>query len=332
MRTTKYEMAKDALVGDLNPVVATTHRVRDTIFTIESLQNSAASVNERDHKPPLIAEHDQLCPPFGQAISARVVPLADGFHALVAEYDMFPPPAATELPNGEIGFLQQSEKHSYPFASAELHHPTSFCVSVDPTGLGGVECTEEFFESLRNESEIDFETQPHERRSQLPDPQVIFTLGIKASAIWLGVRMAVAASRAIEPELEAFFRVLIRAVKEMAANAIPKTRPVTYVLQVHGNPNLEFVARTRDSHLVISAIADRDCSAVREKVNQLQKHLDAEFIQFLLDNDGNWRFNYLLTKDGKVFGTKESFDRRAVVIEEMHREKVKKRRSPRKRR
>ena len=309
---------------EVDTVMATTHVVRDTVLSLESLHNAAASVNERDRKPPMLAEHDHLCPPMGQTIACRVVPIEGGHHALVGEYDLFPPPCEIDLPFGDVGYEQQSKTHSFPFATGEFHHPENFCVGIDPTSLGGIQETNNIFKELQTHGDTEFETQPIERRSLLPDPEIIFTLGLKASAAWFGLRVAKAAADTLEPELKHFFQVLIVAIKRMATNAIPKIRPVTYVLQVHGKPNLEFVARTRDAHAVITAMADRDLSELRPQIDTLREQFKAEMIQFKMHDDGKWCFNYLLTMDGKVIGTKESFDHRAVVLKQMDRKRKRK--------
>ncbi len=293
------------------------------ILTIEALHSSAASINDRERKPGMSADHDQLCPPLGQVVACRVVPIEDGHHALVADYDIFPDATQITLPSGEDGWEQESEKHRFPFTAAEFDHPSSsFCVSTDRTGVGGYPEVQAFFEELHAETDADFETQLSERRSLLPDPQIVFTLGIKASAAWLGLRMAKAAADALEPELKAFFKIVIAATKKMAMKAIPVNRPVTYVFQIHGTPNLELVARSRNADLVISAITGAKYADLKPQIDELRQRFQAEFVQFKMDDDGKWNFNFLLTNEGKVIGTKESFDRRAIVLKEMERQRI----------
>jgi hypothetical protein len=125
------------------------------------------------------------------------------------------------------------------------------------------------------------------------------------------------AAEVIEPEVKNFLQVMIAAVKRMALLAVPKYRPVTYVLQVHGNPNLEFVARSRDADAVIKAFAERDAPNLRGHVDSLNKQFQPEMIQFRLLENGNWAFSYLVTKNGKVIGSRMALDHRAVVLQDM---------------
>jgi hypothetical protein len=309
-------------VGNTRRIITTTHQVRETIMSLAALQGMAEFINDRDRKVIIGLQHDRLCPPLGQTISACVVPLRDGHFGLEVDSDIFPEPSELFLPSGEIGFQQHSEKQSFPLTAGEFDHPANFSVSVDPTGLGGFKNTEEFFEDLRKiNPEISFDAHTPDRRSQLPDAEAVFTLGLQASALWFGVRFAKAAADAIEPELKKIFQIIIAAIKHTAVEAIPKFRPVTYVLQVHGDPNLEFVAKSRDANAVIAALAERDVGHLRPKVESLRDAFKAEMIQFRLGEDGNWAFNYLLTKDGKVIGTKIAFDYRSTVFQEMESER-----------
>ncbi|NQT17131.1 MAG: hypothetical protein HQ582_30540 [Planctomycetes bacterium] len=301
-------------------IIATTRVVHQMVLTVESLHDNAATLNSSSRKPVITAEHDKLCPPMGQIISGKVVPLEDGHFGLAAEFDTFAAPTTVALPSGDIGFQQESTTNHFPFATAQFHTPDTFCVGIDPTGLGGAQEAHDFFADLHAAHSTEFGTQPIGRRSLLPDPLVVFTLGTQVSAAWLGVRIAKAAADAIEPELKKFFAAMIDTIKRMVVNAIPANRPVTYVLEVHGTPNLEFVARTRDAHAVISAMADSDLTELRPQIDALRDKFGAEFIQFRMQDDATWHFNYLLTEDGKVIGTKESFDYRAVVLKEMERE------------
>jgi hypothetical protein len=159
--------------------------------------------------------------------------------------------------------------------------------------------------------------KPVGRRSQIPDPVLIFTLGLQASAVWLGLRIAKAAADAIEPELKDFFDVMIAATKRIARSVVPKTRPVTYVLQVHGTPNLEFIARTHDPDKAIKAFTGADFADPMERASELAKSLGAEFVQYVLDDDGEWRFHFLLTPTGQVIGTRCAFDHRAKLLTAM---------------
>jgi len=128
--------------------------------------------------------------------------------------------------------------------------------------------------------------------------------------------MSKAAADAIEPQLKRFFDVVIETVSKTAKNAIPLLRPITYIVKVNGDINIDFVVQSRDPNVVIRAFAG-DFTEISKQVDELRNRFDAEMVQFLLDEKEQWRFNYLLTRDGKVIGSKMSYDRQAVLLGEM---------------
>jgi len=294
---------------------ASTRRVQDTILTVEGLRSMAALINERDRKPAMSVEHDRLLPPMGQVIAGHVAPIEDGHHVCYVEYDVFPPAASVMLFDGQEIFQQQSESHQHPFATAEFPHADNLCIGIDPVALGGNIQTEAFFEELRKMAPL--EARPAMRRSVLPDPEVLFTFGTNISAAWIGWRLSKMAIDAVEPEVKKLFEAIIATVKRTAVEAVPKNRPITYVLQVRGKPNLEFIARTRDAHRVITALTTSNLVELQPRIESLRKQFKAEMIQFVLQEDGRWAYNYLLTSDGKVIGVRRAFDERAVVLKKM---------------
>lgn len=299
-------------------VIATTHLVDQMILTVESLHDNAKLLNTHARKPAILIEHDALCPPIGQVVGGRVIAIDGGHHALVASNDFFPDPTSITLPTGDLGWEQKSSINNHPFWHGNFHHPDVFSVSIDPQNLGGISGYELLVTELKASTDIEFEASPVARRSVLPDPQIIFTLGVGASALWLGALLGKAAGQAaakvIEKELQAFFDVMVTAVKKAASEAMPINRPVTYVLQCHGNPNLEFVGRSRNADVVIRAFSESGLQEEKKLADDLRDSMNAEFVQFEMRDDGTWKLNYCLTKDGKVIGTRRAFSRRAIAL------------------
>lgn len=299
-------------------IVATTHLVNQMVLTVESLQENAKRLNTTKRKPAILIEHDPLCPPVGQMISGRVIKIDGGHHALVAGDDIFPDPVPLTLPNGDSALIQSSRENSFPFWHGQFHHPQSYCVCIDPQNLGGIDGFSRFVEELESIAGAPIEAQPSCRRSWLPDPLVVFTLSASASAaIWIGARLGKAAGEVLEKEAKSFLEVIVAAVKKAAALANPINRPIDYVLEIHGEPNVELVARTRNADLVISAMMKSPLERVKERADELRAWLNAEFVQFEMRDDGSWKFNYLLTADGKVIGSRRAFSRRAIKLKAM---------------
>lgn len=300
-----------------NAIIATTHMVRNTVLTVESLESAAKQISESKRKVVVLAEHDHTCPPLGMTVSGRVVEIEDGYHGLEVISALYGNPVCVDLPNGHSGFLQELPEYPHPLTSSDFGDSQLPEIQIDPSNFGGFEDASVFLGEIRKIApELEYETGVMERRSLIPDPEVVFRLGLSLSAIWFVARVSKAAADAVEPRLKGFFDVIMETILKTAKTAIPILRPITYIVKVNGDPNVDFVVRSRDPNVVIRAFAG-DFSEISKQVVALRIRFGAEMIQFLLDEKGQWKFNYLLTRDGKVIGSKMSYDRQAVLLREM---------------
>ena len=246
-----------------------------------------------------------------------MVDIGDGHHGLEVISAFYGPPVSVDLPNGDYGLLQALSEYPHPLTSSDFGDSNLPEIQIDPSNFGGFEDASAFLEEIRTIApEQEYKTGMMERRSLIPDPEVIFRLGLSLSATWFVARISKAAADAIEPRLKKFFDVVVETVWKTAKSAIPLHRPITYIVKVNGETNVDFVVQSRDPNLVIRAFAG-DFSEVAKQVTALRIRFCAEMIQFLLDEKGQWNFNYLLTRDGKVIGSKMSYDRQAVLLREM---------------
>lgn len=294
--------------------IATTHRVRDTVITKEALDDLAERITSDKRKVAVLVEHDSTCPPCGMAVSAKVVPLEDGHYALDTTSVLYGPPTLVLLPDGTNGFLQRLPTFPFPLSVGDFGTSVSPEIKIDPTSLGGIAEAREFSRALEAIApEVGYSVSDFERRSAIPDPQMIIDFGAALSGLWLTAKLGNAAAKALEPRVKQFLDVAFEAMYRMAVHANPKTRPITYIFYAHGTPRVSFVVRTRDPHIAIRAMSS-DFSDVSKQVASLHGRFNAELIQLMLDDDGEWKFSYLVTSDGTVVGSKDSFDRRAVHI------------------
>ena len=66
---------------------------------------------------------------------------------------------------------------------------------------------------------------------------------------------------------------------------------------------------------MLNALNSHQLSKVGKKITDLSKHINIAKVQFVLSNKGKWKFNYLLTDNGEVIGTKTVFKKRDKIIE-----------------
>ena len=62
--------------------------------------------------------------------------------------------------------------------------------------------------------------------------------------------------------------------------------------------------------IIGESLAKEKLEPLFAKAEELLTTLRAERVQFILSMDGRWNLNYLLTKDGKVIGTVQNFQKR----------------------
>lgn len=297
--------------------IATTHMVRNTIISLEGLEDVARQINERERKPVMLAEHDHTCPPLGVIIRASVIPIDDGHHALEAVSVLYGEPAEIELPGGDKGLVQWIPEQPYPLTTADFGDSDTAEIQIDPVNFGGYERAQTAINDLSQiDPEAGYAVGTFERRSLIPDPEVIFRLGVALSATWFATRAGKAAADALEPRLKRFIDAICNAVILTARNALPMTRPITYLVKVNGTPNVDLVVRSRDPNTVIKAFTG-DFADIARDVAVLRKRFDAEMVQYILNEKGEWEFNFLLTADGKAIGSRVAFDRRTVLLNQM---------------
>ncbi len=298
-------------------IIATTQMVRNSVLTLESLQEAAKQITDSKRKVVVLVNHNHTCPPLGMTISGRVVELEGGHHGLETVSALYGNPVDVKLPNGDSGFLQELSDDPHPLTLSDFGGSELPKVEIDPANFNSFEHASTFLSEIEAIApELGCATGMMERRTLIPDPEVVFRLGLSLSASWFTARLSKAAADAIEPRLKRFLNVIIETVFKMAKNAIPLFRPITYIVKVNGIPNVDFVVQSRDANLVISAFTG-DFSEIRKQIVALAIRFDAEMIQFLFDEKGQWKFNYLLTRDGEVIGSKMSYNRQAVLLREI---------------
>ena len=211
-----------------------------------------------------------------------------------------------------------------PFNSIEYEELESIEVSVDITNLGNQpDSVEKFKNSIESEIEYDFDLSEFGRKSEIPDPQILIKITPEIVACVLALTFLFKFSEKLgekfgelsSSDISKFYNFVSVTAKKIAAVAIPKLRPVTYVIQILGEINIELVIVTRKPDDVVKAIQKDSLHGVSDKIKSLMKLADAQKIQFLFNEKGEWEFNYMLTGNGEVIGTPKAFDNRTKFID-----------------
>jgi hypothetical protein len=295
-------------------VIATTHIDRHSmIVTKDTLEAFAEQINGGS-RPLITVEHDVTLPPYGKTVKAWVQPRDDGEFELVVENEIFDQVLWAELTDGTRLFKQESETDRYPFADRYEDQTGDVFLSYDRINFDSEENIKSFIEDIRNHSKLEFSANEFGRKSYILDPEFLIRIA-KAVGTYLiaknvlnktGDKVLELASEDIAKSYIFLKSVISSAVKY----ARPKNRPITYVFVIRDKPAVEFIARSTNADLVISAVAPEKLDAVLAETNFIYSAFEAAKVQYLLNTEGKWKFNYLQTNTGAVIGTEESLSRR----------------------
>jgi hypothetical protein len=122
---------------------------------------------------------------------------------------------------------------------------------------------------------------------------------------------------AITDDVARLYAFVRAAAAGMMRYAIPKSRPVSYVIKICEEPNVELLARTDNPDELIRALAPETVQDTVATAMRLRDTLRAVRVQFLLTPEGRWVLNYLLTNTGGVIGRPASFIRQRRRLELM---------------
>lgn len=266
--------------------------------------------------PGMKIEHDITLPPLGKWIRATVKRLPDGEYGLFGDCLVFERDNTRRvtLPNGETAMIDtwQDER---PFADEHVEIPDEIKYSFDYTNFESDADVDTLLSELREERPAMHDMLL--RKSFISDPEFIISLSEKAINYLLAHAAIKTAGKVIGEklanDLASLFTTLQNAAIKYAKYCIPKNRPITYVLVKPGTPSIEFVIRT---------INPQDLSTGLEKITdtlvqaeKLQEFLNAQKIQYKMNDEGNWSFNYCTTTDGKVVGSRDAVRNRAKAVE-----------------
>lgn len=283
-------------------------------FTRDALTQAETQINGPTCLPVGL-EHDATIPPMGKVIAAQIRDRPDGVTELVVTQEIFERESWTTLSDGTALFKAESETDRRPFITPAGRDETE--VSVDPNSFPPGTSPEMFFQEVAADAgESTFVRGTHFRKSILPDPELVVSIGNLLVASYLGKKiidkLVERVGEAASEDALKVYHLLRTAIVKFAR--YPWNRPVSYVVQFPGEPFIEFVAKTANPQRLLDALTAEHCQDAVDHAISLDRLFSVSKIQFLLDDHGKWEFNYLQTRDGAVIGTEKSYAKRGVVL------------------
>jgi hypothetical protein len=299
-------------------IMATTHLdLQFQRFSRNCLEDSAQLINSGS-RPVVNIEHDPTLPPMGKILEAKVEKRDDGEYQLVAIREIFERTFWAEFQDGTRLFKQESETDRRPFMDKYAGLSGDYGITYDFVNFDSREAIELFLEEVRSQSEVEFATNVMGRKSKIPDPEIIVQIANTIATYLVAKKVLERVGDKLVDlalaETAKFYSFVRSAVISATKYMRPEGRPVTYVFVAPGNPTIEFIARSSAPNLVISAMTLEKLEAALSNARYFHQSFGAVRIQYLLNKEGAWEFNYLLTDTGAVIGTEKSYSRRTRFI------------------
>lgn len=295
------------------------------LMTKQALEGSLKFINGK-RKPRLGLDHNRNFPPLGRINNAEIIE-EDGIYYLVADQEYFDVSRTAILNNGVELIEMSFSNENYAFIESEYQPVEIIEIGIDPINLGSFERGQTFLEELKSESNLDFKGSEFVRKSEIPDPEIILKL-TDVIGIILGIGLRKIPEKLAErlgDDLANFYVLIRKAIIKSVKEMIPKNRPIHFVVEIPVKKTLlELIVTTRNPDIAINAYKKENIEKLKKEIRWSIEQLNAEKIQYFLNEENNWEMNYILASDGKVIGTKKSFKKRDDYFQKMV-EKQKKR-------
>ena len=287
------------------------------MMTKEALENGAKMINSgRSLRMGL--EHDMSFPPLGRIADAEVIKSNDGSYYLVAYQEYFDKQQQAILEDGTVLYRESFVSGGKPFIESIVEPVDKVEIKTDPINFENQKSLDDFFEEIRIDSDLEFDKELLIRKSELPDPEIIIKLSsiIAVSIVIIKTKVVEKLGEAIGEDIAKFYIFLRSSVVGMVKRAIPKNRPITFIIEAHDEIIVELIIKSNNPDEVVNAFTLDCLKEIQDKIETSKNIFGAEKIQFSFGEKNTWELNYMLTKDGAVIGTKKAFDRRDEAFSE----------------
>lgn len=294
-------------------VLSSTHLDSQGFMMTQSALESGLKSLNGPRKVRLGLEHIRTFPPFGVIMNGEVFQGEDQHHYLVADFVYFDKQEILVTEDGTELVRESFGEGEFPFIECAEEEVSKIVISTDPANFeGNFSEISELNSIVAKESELEFEEQFIGRKSALPDPETIIKIS-SSIAIALGLYKSTILAplkEAVGADIAKFYKLISSLAVETIKRVKPENRPKSFVVSYPNSEiNIELVVTTHKADRVLEALEKVKLEPIEKKIVQLAS-LNPEKIQFVYNEFGVWEFNYLMSKNGSVVGTKKSFSKR----------------------
>ncbi|WAC12530.1 hypothetical protein [Dyadobacter pollutisoli] len=287
------------------------------MITREALEDLCVKINLGEKKIKMSVEHRRDFPPMGRLENAQVVE-KDGFHYLLVEMVSFPDP---EQVTWNPKLMIQQFDDAFQFIEVDDSQLSKIEVAFDTINFTPREQAFSFAEKIKEQSPDPIEVNFLSRKSDIPDPEIVFRF-LEFQALYqfskpilkkLGEAVADKAAEVMVEKSFETMKHLFKVLRDSLRQMVPKNKPVSVIFDIPGKPHIELIAKTRYEGAIKKAFSKKRLDKVKSEITDLLTEVPISKIQFIMNSDSKWKFNYLITEKGQVIGTKESFEQRTKV-------------------
>lgn len=293
-------------------VITSTHLDSQGYVIAKSALESMLPQLNGKRKPRLGLEHIRTFPPFGAIMNGEIVKGEDEHFLLTAEMVYFDQQEFITLEDGTKLLKEFFSEGEFPFIECADDEVSKLSIATDPANFETFNDIKEMYNQVRQETDLEFETEEFGRKSQLPDPETVITI-TTILATTIGIiksKVTEKVGDAIGDDLAKFYKLVSKLVTETIKKVKPSNRSKNFVISYPNTEcNIELVITTHKADRVLNSLAKEKLQTIADKIEQLI-NLEPEKIQFVYNDNESWEFNYLLTKNGSVVGTIKSFNKR----------------------
>lgn len=302
-------------------ILSTTHADRHgTQMSKEALISALKFING-DVKPRLGIEHDMTVPPMGRINDADIKQGEDGEFYLVGFREYYEVREAITLKNGSVLIKERFEDEQFKFVEVEREPVEKTKILVDRTNFNSYQDAENFINELREENDLEFDTLDLMRKSLIPDPEVVIELSKVAALYFIGKellpKITGKISEDIAEDISKLYKLFKSTIIKTAKSVIPKNRPITYLVRINGDINIELIVISPKPNDLAIAITKEKLKSVVSQIESFNGLFGIDKIQFILNEEGEWVFNYALTSKGEALGIEKAFDKRDKLFKEL---------------
>lgn len=293
-------------------IVSSTHIDKQGCVMAKSALESMLPHLNGNRKVRLGLEHMRIFPPFGVVMNGEIFKGEDEHYYLSAEMVYFDKQEIITLEDGTQLLRESFSEGEYPFIECIDNEVTKLSIATDPANFESYEDIKDLYSSVKQETDLEFETEEFGRKSEIPDPETIITI-TTIIATTLGIvksKVTEKLGEAIGDDLAKFYKLISKLAVETIKKTKPSNRPKNFVISYPNTDcNIELVITTNKADDVLNSLSKEKLVVIADKVEQL-KNFNPEKMMFVYNENETWEFYYLLSPNGSVIGTIKSFNKR----------------------